>query len=766
MQAAQEVAVSHAAGGSHAADQPSASQDPEQHAGAVGQQIRILVEDIVAELAAVIARLYRRDGGVARSQAALDARSLAHEEALKWVHGLGLDQEDLSTTSLLVRLLHLEVAATALGEEVNTGATLPVELVQLSAQTQNGFAEYSRTADDKLGGWSVNRFGGFLKRSWRANDWTWGRVDAATVLCRTVLQPSRIRRTTRVSGYRVGDPADRAEATLAELVTHLFGEARRDLQQLLDEALRELTDVFDEKNVEEGDLPASMPALAGLFARALHEHIVVDELPAIATAIRADKIEGGYQRSRGEVFLASESALLARLEQAGELDAAQRTRALTAFDSAGIGREPLREESSSDMSIRTATTAAAVVTTVLSSGRSGLKAISPVTKVVRGLMLLPYWVVTGLTSKGGLARTLSLLALALGGTLLALSLFGALPESFAGPATAVGASALLVAFAYAALRTGTLVHGIVLLSPVIPLLAYSVVRAREWDGASAAQGSTTLVVVIALTVVLMLLGSFGAAYGSVWSALDRLADRRGVRRARGSRERWHAVRWGEALLRSLLPLLAMVLVVVALAWVVTEALQPNWIRKMDDWELAWKWALVVGVLVTATLLGTVVAVRAGRSLQALARVPGRDADGNEIFVWEHQSLANPRGAAVGWAVLYGIGYELLVVVLLLDWFTKSDAWWYKVALITAVLFAITLVLVTPVLLPLLEYRSIRRAEQIRGIGHLGSEAAFVADLANRGLAYRHYVAGGAAPILTRSGKRLFKAVQQSSIPRP
>ena len=133
--------------------------------------------------------------------------------------------------------------------------------------------------------------------------------------------------------------------------------------------------------------------------------------------------------------------------------------------------------------------------------------------------MLPFWVVTGLTSKSGLARGLSLLALALGGTLLALSLFGALPESASGPATALGASAVLVAFAYAALRTGTMLHGVVLLSPVIPLLTYSVVRAR--NDVSADQGSTTLVTVLGLAVALMLLGSFGATYGSVWSTLDR-----------------------------------------------------------------------------------------------------------------------------------------------------------------------------------------------------------------------------------------------------
>lgn len=36
--------------------------------------------------------------------------------------------------------------------------------------------------DDKLSGDELAHFGAFLKRSWRANDWLWGRLDAATTL--------------------------------------------------------------------------------------------------------------------------------------------------------------------------------------------------------------------------------------------------------------------------------------------------------------------------------------------------------------------------------------------------------------------------------------------------------------------------------------------------------------------------------------------------------------------------------------------------------
>ena len=141
--------------------------------------------------------------------------------------------------------------------------------------------------------------------------------------------------------------------------------------------------------------------------------------------------------------------------------------------------------------IRTATTAAAVAATVVDSGQSGLTAAKPVTRTLRGAMLLPFWVVTGLTGKGVLGRSFALLALAIGAVLLTLALFGALPAGLAGPAAALGASAVLVAFAIGALRSGTMLHGLVLLTPIVPLVVFAVNRAQDED--ATADSSTAAV---------------------------------------------------------------------------------------------------------------------------------------------------------------------------------------------------------------------------------------------------------------------------------
>ncbi|GAB3883872.1 hypothetical protein GCM10029964_043950 [Kibdelosporangium lantanae] len=100
----------------------------------------------------------------------------------------------------LSRLLALQVATTCLADDSESPEEQQVELAQISLQTENAFAQYSVEPDDKAGGYSLSRFSGFLKRSWRANDWTWGRMDAASMLCRVLLDPARIRRTADLAG--------------------------------------------------------------------------------------------------------------------------------------------------------------------------------------------------------------------------------------------------------------------------------------------------------------------------------------------------------------------------------------------------------------------------------------------------------------------------------------------------------------------------------------------------------------------------------------
>jgi hypothetical protein len=306
----------------------------------------------------------------------------------------------------LNRLYQLHIATTCIADEEVTESVNPFDVVQISLQTRDPFTVVTRTGDEKLAGMALNRFGGFLKRSWRMNDWAWGRLDAATMLSRIILDPLRLRRVALLSPadspFAAVAPGPDAEARaksrardLVRLLQQRFlpVSARADagLAATIAKADREAAEQLYRVFLPAGDppaLPDAVPGLADLAAWALHLRIITEELPAIASAIEVDATEGAHRRSMGQVLLAQHKDLLGRLgelpSRIGDDDARTHERrlelgllALRAFDRAGIGREPLAQEGASDQIIRTSTTAASVAVSVLDGERSGLAAAKP-----------------------------------------------------------------------------------------------------------------------------------------------------------------------------------------------------------------------------------------------------------------------------------------------------------------------------------------------------------------------------------------------------
>ncbi|MCX2952516.1 patatin-like protein [Lentzea sp. NEAU-D7] len=588
-------------------------------------------------------------GGLVCWRALLDAPAVASEA--------GLDDGE----RWLSRLLALEVAGTCLSDDASAGMDTPVELVQVSLQTRNAFAKQSITADDKAGGASLSRFSGFLKRSWRVNDWIWGRLDGATMLCRVLFDPRRLRRMDLL-GRPAGDQRtaeERAQAVVDQVVTAMFGlELPVQVAACAEEARKELAGVYETEN----ELSPSSLKLAELAAWGLHWRIICEELPRLRAAIIADRGDGADKRSRGELFLEEHADLLRRLEHPHEHTVTLGMSALTAFDRAGIGREPLTQEAASDQMIRTAATAAAVAVTVADSERSGLAAVRPVTRVLRGAALLPYWTITGLTRGGRLAQFLGLLGLAVGGALVVMALFGMLPPWAAGPGAALGAASLLGAFGYAALRSGTMLHGLVLLSPVIPLAAIAVDRLPD-DTAEVTTGTITVAGVAFVVAALLVLGSLPSP---IRTPLAVLADFRP----------WQIVerRWKQA---------AVVSVVAGMVWSVWH------------FELHTKPWLVIPASVLCGAFGVRTALTGGKSLQRWRRVEG---------VWGTERAEPPAAATAGWAVVYGIGYLVVADVLLV---IGPRGWGWQAVIGTALAFGLTLLLITPWYVPRIERRRLR-----------------------------------------------------------
>jgi hypothetical protein len=570
-------------------------------------------------------------------------------------------------------------------------------------------------------------------------------MDAATVLCRILLRPDRVRRVYELSGGK--DHQRAAEEEVRRLVRMLLGPAlEADLfseQPTADQRLRDAVRgaVTELANAYTSDLNVNrlspeMPHLATLAAWGVHLRIAIEELPAVARAVYADRVEGAGRSSRGELFVQTNEVLLAQLASlpvevpaeggdatTGPTELDHRVnlglKALDAFDRAGIGREAIAEEGTSDQMIRTATTAAAVAVTLADSDKSGLPAVRPVTRALRGAALLPYWALLGLTRGGGMARFLALMGLAVGGMLTALALLAPLPSWAAGSAAAIGAGALLGAFGYAALRTGTLVHGIVLLTPVIPLVVFAATR----PGADNTKGISTLLVVAMLAAGLIILGSLPAPMSGPIATLKRA--------------------W-KPLVPAVIGLAATALVVDRAIWLATRLTGVDW----HDLGIRLS---TIGIALVSIMVGSCLAWWWGRQLRLWRRLGTG---------WQIGQAAHPAGATAGWSVLYGSIYLTLATALLLFGPAAADVGnlWVRVAVLTGAGIAAVLLLIVPWYLP---RRAIRRLIDRFVAGTMVGDylnpmtPSLVPDLTTiaeqlpgrlivRGLGYRYLIAPGSS----------------------
>jgi predicted acylesterase/phospholipase RssA len=87
--------------------------------------------------------------------------------------------------------LHLEVVRNAFGVQ-DLAIPLPFEFVMASGGVRSSLGHVARTPKQKLAGMKLNHFGGFLKRSWRSNDWLWGRLDGVEHLLRALFDEERL----------------------------------------------------------------------------------------------------------------------------------------------------------------------------------------------------------------------------------------------------------------------------------------------------------------------------------------------------------------------------------------------------------------------------------------------------------------------------------------------------------------------------------------------------------------------------------------------
>ena len=645
-------------------------------------------------------------------------------------------EPDNPADRMLTRLLTLDAATWMLGDAESPGTSQAIRLAQLSLVIDHPiWATKSQRPDDKVAGSELNRFGGFLKQSWRINDWIWGRLDAAQMLCRLVLEPRRLHRIHEVTGMT-------AEQLVAFLLERAYGDPQgpAELEAARARAVAELDQVFDGRRKDQGYLPE----LAGLAAYPIQQRIVVAELPALARAIGEDVNAGGNERCRGAVFVRAEKELLAALA-AGGADVWRTTgsAALQAFDRAGVGREPFEDESRSDAMIKTAVTAAATMVTLADSDRFGPKVLKPLTKAVRGAALVPYWLVTGLLSGSGMARALGLMGFAAGGLALLFGLFGILGP-FSAAATTMGAGVLVGALAFAALRSGTLLHGAVMLAAAVPLvvLAAPVMKAVN-DQETSTKGSVVslgagVVVVVGLWLLAALPNPIRTP-DAVWVDVKRAIKL--------TLQGWTPGKVAGVVLA----VLVMAAALVGLGYLVWQ-----WID--DHRAQTWFEPTVLGVGGAAS---AVVAVVGGAISRRRARGMRRWTQEVEGAWTREPRVTAPSGVSAGWAAVYGPLFLALawIAVAVLAWGGEelSDASVPQVVVVTWwALLGVGLSLAAPTWITARARRKIEHAvwEEWQARQRASWNGPLRPVLESRGLLYDYMTIGGSPPTLTSRTSRL------------
>ncbi|HEX2030616.1 MAG TPA: patatin-like protein, partial [Actinomycetota bacterium] len=250
------------------------------------------VLDGLPEIPEVAARVLVRSGPAlwavvtrSKSYAPRDRDQLVAE-----LEGLAvpMDGDEAAAGSVLRLLLALAVIQQALsaGQPV---LEQPVALIQVSADTPNGFDSRER-AEDKLAGIQLGHFGAFYKRSWRANDWMWGRLDGAWRLAQVVLSPERLRKLALATGKPGPDRLAMVVDAIESIALGLDAAAHPVLRprwnrEAVEEELRFIA--LDAPDPE--DVPASLPEAAAAVARRIQLEVLTGELKHLADAIEADR---------------------------------------------------------------------------------------------------------------------------------------------------------------------------------------------------------------------------------------------------------------------------------------------------------------------------------------------------------------------------------------------------------------------------------------------------------------------------------------------
>jgi patatin-related protein len=154
-----------------------------------------ILEVLQGAIAEVRGRLAILEAAAAASDQVDDPARVRYVSAIAGL--IGSSVAGAADAPMLTAIATLEVLSVALGASASTD-TPRFEVKRMTARAY-GPDGRRHEPGEKLAGLQLGHFGGFLKSSWRANDWMWGRLDAVDHITQLLLAPARLRRARHPS---------------------------------------------------------------------------------------------------------------------------------------------------------------------------------------------------------------------------------------------------------------------------------------------------------------------------------------------------------------------------------------------------------------------------------------------------------------------------------------------------------------------------------------------------------------------------------------
>ncbi len=306
----------------------------------------------------------------------------------------------------------------------------PLELIQVSSDTRSVLAPNFSTAASKLTGMQLHHFGAFYKRSWRANDWMWGRLDGAGWLVHMLLDPRRVLQVVHArERTTTGGNAQWFLGQLRNLGAPVIPKGGYQLPtpgQVTGQVLTEQTLLDELRFLDDSSaaIPSSIPNTSLWLAQVWQQRVLDEELSALASTViepqQGKQPDWSPTRSRS---WANDVLATTRPEAKYEL-----------LKTNPIAGETFLTDKGSPLMARTITKAAATASAAIGSIRGIPSVAKPPLATLRTLTLSGYRVTS--TTKGVARRSIifgaALLILGVALAIQAATVFGVTGLAAAG----------------------------------------------------------------------------------------------------------------------------------------------------------------------------------------------------------------------------------------------------------------------------------------------------------------------------------------------